>query len=113
MACLLFVACSRSGSSDPAGVAAANEGRPRPSASPQASCQQVTGCIQACPPAKLVECSTGCKTTLAPSARPIYDALEACSKPACADSCKEPTAFGCKLCVMSHCASQVAACMSH
>jgi len=77
------------------------------------SCQQVTGCIQKCPPATLADCTDACKLSLSTAARPIYDALEACSKPACKDSCGDPTAMGCKLCVMAHCASQVGACMSN
>jgi hypothetical protein len=89
---------------------------PPPAPSPsraQVTCHEVAGCIQKCPPATLADCTNTCKAPLSTAARPLYDALEACSKPACASSCGDPTAIGCKLCVMSHCASQVSACMSN
>jgi hypothetical protein len=85
----------------------------KPPAILQVTCQQVAACIQKCPPATLGDCTNACKAPLSTAARPIYDALENCSKPACADSCGDPTAIGCKLCVMSHCASQVSTCMSN
>jgi hypothetical protein len=56
---------------------------------------------------------------LTAAARPSYDALHACVVPACADAdggaapCRAPGSFACKMCVLSRCASQAAACMSH
>jgi len=80
------------------------------------SCRALQGCTESCAdPA----CAEACVRRLTAAARPTYDALQACVVPACADAdggaapCRTPGSFACKMCVLSHCASQAAACMSH
>jgi hypothetical protein len=79
-------------------------------------CRALQGCTDSCAdPA----CAEACVRRLTAAARPTYDALQACVAPACADAdagaapCRAPGSFACKMCVLSRCASQAAACMSY
>ena len=80
------------------------------------SCRALQTCTDGCAdPA----CAAACVRRLTPSARPAYDALQACVVPACTEAdagpspCRFPNSFACKLCVLSHCASSASACLAH
>ena len=79
-------------------------------------CATLQSCTDACSDG---ECAANCALRLKPAARPFYDALQACVKPACADAdagaapCRVPNSFACKLCVLGHCAAQASRCMSN
>jgi hypothetical protein len=80
------------------------------------SCRALQGCTDAC---KDAPCAEACVRRLTAAARPAYDELQACVVPACANAdagaapCRVPGAFACKMCVLSRCAAQASACMTH
>ncbi len=115
LAVVLFAACSRAHDAPPAPtVAASAAATPARGSSPAAplTCRTLESCTDACGDAA---CAEACVRRLTAAARPAYDALQACVKPACADGdsapCRTPAALACKLCVVAHCAAQAAACM--
>jgi hypothetical protein len=107
---LLALGCSRAHKAplDPEPAAA--------SAPAPLSCRALQGCTDACADAP---CAEACVRRLTAAARPAYAALQACVVPACADAvagaapCRVPGSFACKMCVLSRCAAQASACMTH
>ena len=86
----------------------------RPSPPPAtATCGQTANCSRGCPVQGLAQCVAACESRVSTDGRPYWAALQRCSGDFCLDPCASPTALSCKLCVMSHCASQAAACLSH
>lgn len=92
---------------------------PAPGASTAAApltCRTLEGCTDACSDAA---CAEACVRRLTAAARPAYDALQACVKPACAAAdagaapCQVPGSFGCKMCVLARCAAQAASCLKN
>jgi hypothetical protein len=83
------------------------------------ACASMQGCVAACPASEMGACVSACVARLSPAARAVYDALERCVAPACAAAdasdapCRDPNGAACKLCVLSHCASQATSCMAH
>jgi hypothetical protein len=79
-------------------------------------CATLQSCTDACADG---DCATKCALRLTTAAKPFYDALQACVKPACADAdagaapCRVPNSFGCKMCVLGHCAAQASRCMAN
>jgi hypothetical protein len=80
-------------------------------------CAELQGCTEACGSGAPPSCAEACAQRLVAEARPTYEALQACVKPACADPadapCRTPGSFGCKMCVLAHCSAQASACMRH
>jgi len=80
------------------------------------TCRALQGCTDRCADAA---CAEACTHRLTTVARPVYEALQACVGPACADGdagpapCREPASLGCKMCVLSHCAAQATRCMGN
>ncbi|MCA1664819.1 MAG: hypothetical protein LC659_11205 [Myxococcales bacterium] len=106
---LLAVGCKRRAHDD------ARAPAPRSSSAAPLSCRALESCTDSCADAA---CAEACVRRLTTIARPAYDALQACVVPACTDPdggtapCRAPGSFACKMCVLSRCASQAAACMS-
>jgi hypothetical protein len=80
---------------------------------PQVTCAQTTQCSRACPTTTLESCVAACTARIGAAARPYWETLQACSKSNCATQCADPTAMGCKLCVMSNCAAAATACLAN
>ena len=78
------------------------------------TCRTLPSCSDACSDGA---CAAACARRLTAAARPAYDALQACVKPACADAdaapCRSPGSLACKMCVLAHCAAQAATCMKN
>ena len=117
-------ACSRSHDARP--VASSSSPPPAPSAPAASSapervaapepltCRTLESCTDACGDAA---CAEACVRRLTAPARPAYDALQACVKPACAGGdaapCRAPASLACKMCVIARCAAQAATCMKN
>jgi hypothetical protein len=93
---------------------------PRPAQAPSAQrCADMQECVERCPPSTRAACTQSCIAHLSPSAMPSYRALEQCVMRSCTGNdagggaCVDPTSFGCKLCVTSHCPAEVSACLKH
>ena len=88
---------------------------------PAATCAQTQTCIQACEAGTVATCVPACIGYLSAAAKPDFDALEACSAPACATPvdgggvppCANPSSQACMTCVDQACASQEATCLAH
>jgi hypothetical protein len=101
-------------------LAAGCRQRPRePDAKPAAqplTCRALQGCTDRCADAA---CAEVCTHRLTSVARPVYEALQACVVPACAEPdagaapCREPGSLACKICVLGHCAAQASRCMAN
>jgi hypothetical protein len=106
---LLALGCSR------AHKAPSDLAPPAASALAPLSCRALQGCTDTCADAP---CAEACVRRLSAAARPVYEALQACVVPACADAdagaapCRVPGSFACKMCVLSRCAAQASACMT-
>ncbi|HXU70574.1 MAG TPA: hypothetical protein VN947_14655 [Polyangia bacterium] len=80
------------------------------------TCRALQSCTDRCADAA---CAEACTRRLTAVARPVYDELQACVTPACANAdagtapCREPASFGCKMCVLGHCAAQASRCMAN
>jgi hypothetical protein len=87
--------------------------------SAELACAGMQACVESCAATSAAACARGCAARLSATARPYYDALQACVAPACANvdagatACLQPAALSCKLCVMSHCAQLAAHCVAH
>lgn len=85
---------------------------------PSLACAGMEGCVSACS-AGPDACARSCAARLSPTARPYYDALQACVAPTCgardggSAACLQPSSLACKLCVMSHCGALATACVAH
>ena len=120
---LSLAACSRDAADAVASAAAAapttkSSAKPtdmKPASDEKLTCSAVQTCLQKCYGADLGGCTDRCASRLAPSARPYYDKLAACVKPACVDTadapCKEPLSMSCKMCAMSSCGSLASDCL--
>lgn len=90
---------------------AASEAAPAP-----LTCRALQSCTDRCADAA---CAEACTQRLTAVARPVYEALQACVGPACADAdagaapCRAPASFACKMCVLGHCATQASRCMAN
>jgi hypothetical protein len=79
-------------------------------------CATLQSCTDACSDG---ECAARCALRLKSPAKPFYDQLQACVKPACADvdagaaPCRVPNSFACKMCVLAHCAAPASRCLSN
>ncbi len=79
-------------------------------------CATLQSCTDGCSDG---DCAAHCALRLTPAARPFYDQLQACVKPACADAdagsapCRVPNSFACKMCVLGHCAAPASRCMAN
>jgi len=106
VAVLLGAACSRSHDAPPPPK--------RVSAPEPLTCRTLESCTDYCGGDA---CAEACVRRLTAAARPAYDALQACVKPACADAdaapCLTPSTLACKMCVLAHCAAQAATCMKN
>ena len=121
VAVVLLAACHRGGGdADKASPASAQAQPVQAPATVRApaplTCRALDGCTSGCADAA---CAEACTRRLSPVARPVYEALQACVGPACADGdagpapCREPASLGCKMCVLSHCAAQATRCMGN
>ncbi|HEY2747878.1 MAG TPA: hypothetical protein VGL86_24820 [Polyangia bacterium] len=112
---VLAAACARKAPRDGAADGGSVHEGPRAEASALV-CGTLQGCTDACSDG---DCAARCALRLTPAARPFYEALQACVKPACADAdagaaaCRVPNSFGCKMCVLAHCAAQASRCMAN
>jgi hypothetical protein len=127
LVCALSSGCrqDRAASAAPPSPAAAPTAASAPSgapstgsAPPSLACAGMEGCVSACTGTP-DSCARLCADRLSAPARPYYDALQACVAPACAAgdagsaACQQPSSLACKLCVMSHCPKEAAACIAH
>ena len=102
-----------------AGCPRARDESAKKSAAPIASaltCRTLPSCTDPCAD---TACAEACTRRLTAVARPVYDELQACVVPACADGdggtapCRAPGSLGCKMCVLAHCAAQASRCMAN
>ena len=84
------------------------------------SCQQTQACIvDNCTPETASTCVPACIAQLDPAAKSYFDALAACSGPACTvvdggpGPCAAPMSQACADCVQQYCAAEQAACTAH
>jgi hypothetical protein len=90
--------------------------KPKPRALEPLTCRALDGCTSGCADAA---CAEACTRRLTDVARPVYEALQACVVPACANRdggsapCLTPGSFSCKACVLAHCAAQASRCMAN
>ena len=81
------------------------------------TCAATARCAEACSPkdpqVSLEVCVARCAARAEPTvARPLFDALQRCSKPACGPRCVEPSSLTCRMCVLASCSTEVGNCMA-
>ena len=109
VAVVLLAGCHRGGDAPPGETRAAVGPAPL-------TCRALDGCTSGCADAA---CAEACTRRLTAVARPVYEALQACVVPACANRdggsapCLTPGSFSCKACVLAHCAAQASRCMAN
>jgi len=80
------------------------------------SCQQVSDCSDSCAAACngnlacMMACPTNCNKKGCPSAQPLFTAVNQCVTAKCFLDCMGGPSTGCKTCVTTKCAAEVAAC---
>ena len=108
---VLAAGCPHARDPEPKKEAKASAAAPAP-----LTCRDLQGCTDRCADAA---CAEACTRRLTAVARPVYEALQACVAPACANAdagtapCREPASFACKMCVLGHCAGQASRCMAN
>jgi|GEM_PF-5975559 len=78
------------------------------------TCSATARCAETCPREGIEACVNRCAARAEPTvARPLFDALQKCSKPACAPRCVDASSLTCRMCVLASCSTEVGNCMSH